>query len=292
VPPLQKQKILDQPYEANPRPDDDFLAIDSTDLGTRKTLVADLIQGALPPGNVVGDIPVWDGDEWLPQQPPGPEPPAPVLSVFTISPTSVQGGANATGTVQVTSAAPAGGVIINLTSNAAEAIVPPTVTIAQGATVAAFTINTTSVGANKTATITATYGATNLQAALGITAQIVTKTIYWGRSNSPRLTTGTEVQALGSTRQDADYRGNAAFTSVGTPNYCFVAQPQSYGGPTAPNGFMIDTFPASMADSTIDNYGTTALNGYSADEISVGGETYLVYRLYNQTAGSFTLIAN
>ena len=60
-------------------------------------------------------------------------PAAPSLSSVTTSPTTVVGGNGATGTVTLTSAAPSGGLLVNLSSsNAAVASVPGTVTVLSG----------------------------------------------------------------------------------------------------------------------------------------------------------------
>jgi hypothetical protein len=139
--------------------------------------------------------------------------------------------------------------------------------------------------------LNANYLSGNKTTTLTVLAQpVATKAIFWGRATVPRLTTEAEIEGLASTRQDNDFRGNAPIPEAGTPTYVFVAHPQTFGGPVSPNGFWIDPFPASMADPSIDDYGTLELNGYWADEVTVNGETYLVYRLYNQTSGGFTLI--
>ncbi|HZP81421.1 MAG TPA: S8 family serine peptidase, partial [Chthonomonadaceae bacterium] len=92
------------------------------------------------------------------------------LASVTINPTSVQGGASATGTVTLDSAAPSGGASVTLSDNSAAASVPGSVTVAAGATSASFTISTSSVTANTTATITATYSGASKSAALTIQA--------------------------------------------------------------------------------------------------------------------------
>jgi len=88
--------------------------------------------------------------------------PAPVvtaaLSTLAVSPTSVVGGANATGTVTLTAAAPAGGVTVSLSSsNTGIATVPASVLVAEGATTAAFTVATKPQRKNGNVTITAAY---------------------------------------------------------------------------------------------------------------------------------------
>ncbi|WP_156385607.1 hypothetical protein [Ramlibacter sp. Leaf400] len=70
-------------------------------------------------------------------------PALPALTSLTVNPTSVAGGSSATGTVRLASAAPAGGVAINLWSNLPQAAsVPASVTVPSGATSASFTVTT------------------------------------------------------------------------------------------------------------------------------------------------------
>ncbi|GIV04439.1 MAG: hypothetical protein KatS3mg016_0014 [Fimbriimonadales bacterium] len=90
------------------------------------------------------------------------------LQSLTISPTSVWGGSSATGTVQLSAPAPAGGVTVQLRSSSSRAIVPSTVTVPAGATSASFTIRTTSAFSITTVTITATYNGVSRSARLTV----------------------------------------------------------------------------------------------------------------------------
>ena len=84
-----------------------------------------------------------------PPAPPPPPPPSqgPALASVRISPTDVVGGTPATGTVTLTSAAPAGGVAVPLTSDdPIAATVPATVTVPAGSTTASFPVTTNVVG--------------------------------------------------------------------------------------------------------------------------------------------------
>ena len=76
------------------------------------------------------------------------------LSTVSVNPVSVTGGTAATGTVTLGSPAPAGGVVVTLTSSSAAAVVPASVTVAAGARTATFAISTTSVVASTAAVIT------------------------------------------------------------------------------------------------------------------------------------------
>jgi hypothetical protein len=91
------------------------------------------------------------------------------LSAVSVSPMSVTGGDESTGTVTLTSAAPAGGAVVSLSSSDTGAAgVPAGVTIAAGATGATFTVTTSSVGAATPVTITATYDGVTRTAALTV----------------------------------------------------------------------------------------------------------------------------
>jgi hypothetical protein len=81
------------------------------------------------------------------------------LSSLTVSPTDVVGPNAATGTVTLSSAAPSGGFMVDLTSdNAAAATVPPSVTVPAGSTRTTFTVSTRQVTNAQSAVIIGTVG--------------------------------------------------------------------------------------------------------------------------------------
>jgi len=90
------------------------------------------------------------------------------LQSVSLSPTSVSGGLVVTGTVTLTSAAPAGGALVSLTSSSAAAAVPASVTIAAGSSSQTFEIDTVASSAATTATVTASYSGVNQTATLAI----------------------------------------------------------------------------------------------------------------------------
>jgi hypothetical protein len=81
----------------------------------------------------------------------------PGLASLTVSPTSVGGGATATGTVRLTGSAPVGGVVVSLRSNNAAASVPASVPAPAGATTIDFANATTPVASAEQVTISATF---------------------------------------------------------------------------------------------------------------------------------------
>ncbi len=92
----------------------------------------------------------------------GPLPPA-ALSAVSVSPASVVGGNSSTGTVTLTSAAPAS-IVVTLSST--NATVPASVTVAAGSTTATFTVTTAVVTSTTSAVITASYNGVNATATL------------------------------------------------------------------------------------------------------------------------------
>lgn len=101
---------------------------------------------------------------------PVPPPPPPAsLNAVSVSPSSVLGGTSVAGTVSLTSAAPTGGLIANLTSSApGVASVPASVVIAAGASSAGFTVGTVSVATATTVTVTATLAGVTRTASLTV----------------------------------------------------------------------------------------------------------------------------
>jgi len=93
------------------------------------------------------------------------------LTTFTLAPTTVEGGDDASGVVSIGSPAPDGGVVINLKSSSTKvATVPATVTVPAGQTSASFTVSTsTLVGRNATVTITASRGSVSIPQTLNVT---------------------------------------------------------------------------------------------------------------------------
>jgi len=113
-----------------------------------------------------------------PQATPAPDPspapaPAPAfmsIAGLTLGPAGVVGGSPSTGTVTVSTPAPAGGTAVFLSSSSpGVASVPATVTVPEGATSASFPVSTTAVSATTVVTIDATYAGT-LSARLSVTA--------------------------------------------------------------------------------------------------------------------------
>jgi hypothetical protein len=95
---------------------------------------------------------------------------APIVSVHTISPSTVQGGTPSTGTVSLDGPAPAGGLVVTLSSNrTAVAQVPASITIPAGEISATYVITTYATTTTRTATISARGGNVTVRADITIT---------------------------------------------------------------------------------------------------------------------------
>jgi hypothetical protein len=100
--------------------------------------------------------------------PPAPQPAA--LSGLSVSPSSVTGGQAATGTVTLTSAAPASGAVVSLASANPAASVPGSVSVPANASSANFAVNTSTVSATTVGNITASYAGVNKSVTLTVNA--------------------------------------------------------------------------------------------------------------------------
>jgi trimeric autotransporter adhesin len=78
-----------------------------------------------------------------------------IVTNLVISPSTIKGGQNATGTITLNAPAPSGGGVVNLSSNTSYVTVPATVTVPEGQTSVSFTIMTRAVGATFTRSISA-----------------------------------------------------------------------------------------------------------------------------------------
>ncbi len=92
---------------------------------------------------------------------------------LSIAPATVVGGANATGTVTISTPAPAGGDTVALSSNSPVAGVQQFVSVPAGATSTTFTIFTNALATTTTATITATSGPASKTATLTVSAPVI-----------------------------------------------------------------------------------------------------------------------
>jgi len=97
----------------------------------------------------------------------------PKLTAFTLSPTTLTGGNPSTGTVTISSAAPRGGLSIELSSSNAAWGGPPSITISTGATSGNFVCATKGVQSKTTAKLTAKLGSVSKTASLTLNPAII-----------------------------------------------------------------------------------------------------------------------
>ena len=110
-------------------------------------------------------------------------PPATTLSTFSLSPSAVAAGSSSTGVVTANQAAPAGGLVVSLSSsNTAVATVPSSVTIPAGASSESFAISTSPSSTTRSATITASGGGVSRTATLTVNGNAVADTVTISRA--------------------------------------------------------------------------------------------------------------
>jgi probable HAF family extracellular repeat protein len=95
------------------------------------------------------------------------------ITSLTLNPTTVLGGIaghnTSTGTVLLSSAAPAGGVVVSLASSNPVAQVPASIRVSAGATTATFTVTTSTLAGSVNVTVTASANASSKTATLTVT---------------------------------------------------------------------------------------------------------------------------
>jgi uncharacterized protein (TIGR03437 family) len=129
-------------------------------------------------------------------------PNGPSLSALTLSAVSVSGGTSVTGTVNLSAAAPSGGVAVQLSASQAVAQPPATVTVTSGQSSATFTITTSAVTAAQTVTITASYAGQSQIATLAVnpslTLALSSNTVIGGQGVTATATLGNPAPASGA----------------------------------------------------------------------------------------------
>jgi hypothetical protein len=116
----------------------------------------------------------------------------------SLNPSSIAGAGSSTGTVTLTGAAPAGGVLVSLSSDNSAATVPASVTVAAGSTSATFSVTASAVTTTTTATITAFSNSTSRTAVLTITAPTVISSVALNPGSVTRGASSTGTVTLSS----------------------------------------------------------------------------------------------
>jgi hypothetical protein len=172
---------------------------------------------------------------------------APGLRALSISPSSVTGGQTASGTVVLTAAAPAGGIMIDLSVDDPAVTLPATVTVAVGATSANFTVNTSPVGAATTATITGTYDGIGKTAALSVMPPVLSS-LNLNPTTVPGGTTSTGTVRLNA---NAPFGGIVVTISSSRPRRGVVPPTVTIPAGSNSAGFPINTTAGAKVSATI-----------------------------------------
>ena len=162
------------------------------------------------------------------------------ISTLSVSPTSVQGGTSATGTVTLNGPAAVGGTTVSLSSSNGSAGVHASITIPTGQASGTFSIQTATVSSATSATITASANGSSATASLTVTAPILT-----GLTLSPATIAGIGTSTGTVTLSGPASSGGAAVSlRSAVPS---VAVPASV---TIPAGSTSSTFTVSASAVT------------------------------------------
>jgi hypothetical protein len=112
------------------------------------------------------------------------------LQSASLNPTAVTGGQASMGTVTLNTAAPSGGVTVNLSSNNAAAQVPTSVTVPANTTSASFNVSTSTVSTTTPVTITASYNGASPTAVLTVNPVVAVVALQSASVNPTRVTGG------------------------------------------------------------------------------------------------------
>ncbi|MGZ8497627.1 MAG: hypothetical protein ACXW5W_04310, partial [Candidatus Binatia bacterium] len=119
-----------------------------------------------------------------------PVPAAAALASLTVTPASATGGQSRTGTVTLTSAAPAGGIVVGLTSSVASAQLPTSVTIPANASTANFTVTTSAVSSLTAGNISASYNNVTKSVSISLLPSPASASLAWLTLNPVTVTGG------------------------------------------------------------------------------------------------------
>src|SRR4051812_24697726 len=196
-------------------------------------------------------------------------PTAPSLLSLAITPSSVAGGSNATGTVTLSSAAPSGGLSVTLaTGNLAVAQPPPIVTVAAGQSQASFAVTTSPVTANTPVSLTAFFGSTTRTATFTVTTATAPP------PPPPPPPTGTAIALSG-----------VPATVVRGQEFTATATVTNGGGSAATGLTVVVSFTPSSALRLRSPTGSTQ----SAGTVAAGGTKTVAWQMRAESAGTATV---
>jgi hypothetical protein len=163
-------------------------------------------------------------------------PPPAALSSLSLNPSTVIGGSRSTGTVTL-SAKVQTATAVALASNNSAATVPSSVTVAAGASSANFTVNTTQVSIQRTATITATLNNASRSASLTIKSATDTVSITRAEYESSKRTLRVEATCS---------RSNSTLQAFVTSSGALIGTLTNNGGGKYSGQFSLATNPQSI----------------------------------------------
>src|SRR5205823_6365255 len=209
---------------------------------------------------------------------------SPALASMTVNPATLTGGANSTGTVTLSAAAPVGGAVVALTSsNITAATVPASVTVAAGASSPSFAVTPKAVTVVPQANITSTSVGASRVVTLTLKPRLVGVTVNpaavsGGVGSTGRVTLGAAAPVGGAIVTLASNNLNAATVpasvavAVGATSATFAATTKTVTAVTAVTLTATYSGVAKTATLTV-NPTAAGLVGVSVNPTAVTGGT-------------------
>jgi uncharacterized repeat protein (TIGR01451 family) len=173
----------------------------------------------------------------------------PALSTLVLSPATLNSPCqSASGKVTLNAVAPAGGILVALTSSNAAAKVPASVTVPAGTTSATFTVTPALVSTRQTSTVTASYGGVSKSSALTLLPiGVASLTLTPNPVTGPNEVTGTITLTCPAPSGGLAVRLTTSNSAIARPKVSTV---------TIPAGAKTGTFTVITADVSKVNYVT------------------------------------
>lgn len=163
------------------------------------------------------------------------DPVTPTLSAVTLASNTIVGGAPVQGTVRISSAAPASGFTVALSSSnpGVASLAQASVTVPSGATSVPFTVNTVAVAANTPVVITGSGGGT-MTANLTVTPPALTAVFSVTRANGT-VTNECRLQSIqGVSSFDCTFNGSASIGPSLLYKWTYTVSPNVNEFPPSP----------------------------------------------------------
>jgi hypothetical protein len=172
---------------------------------------------------------------------------AAALRAVSVSPSSVTGGQTASGTVILTAAAPAEGIVVDLSTGDPAVTLPLTITVAAGSTSVNFTLNTSPVGTTTTATITANYNGITQTTALAVKPPVLTSLTL----NPTTVAGGSSSTGTVSLNGTAPFGGTLVALSSSRPTRASVPSTVTVAAGKSSATFTVNTTAGAKTSLTI-----------------------------------------